>query len=247
MLYYLYDGSFEGLLTAIYEAYYRREKPDYIVPQAEYQQDLFSQGVNINTDYEKADKVYRSIEEKISYNTLSNVFYVYLSELNGVSTLIYQYLQLGWKRGPSINSNLTQDPVRSILQIRQKVAAERHRMLGLIRFQELHNGVYYAAIEPDHNIVGLVAPHFTRRLADQNWMIHDLKRGVSAIYNQREWIITNFKAPINLLYEEQEKMYQQLWKQYYASISIENRKNARLQRQYMPLRYWKHLIERDSG
>lgn len=246
MLYYLYDGSFEGLLTAIYEAYYRREKPDYIVFQAEYQQDLFSQGFTIDTDYEKADKVYRSIEEKISYDSLSNVFYVSLSDLKGIGTLIYHYLQLGWKLGPSINSHLSQDPVRSILQIRQKVAAERHRMLGLIRFQKLHNGVYYAAIEPDHNIVGLLAPHFTRRLADQNWMIHDLKRAVAAIYNQKEWVITNLNAPVNLLYEEQEKIYQQLWQQYYASISIENRKNARLQRQYMPQRYWKHLIEKNA-
>ena len=33
MIYYIYDNTFEGLLTAIYEAYYRRENPDDIIPK----------------------------------------------------------------------------------------------------------------------------------------------------------------------------------------------------------------------
>ena len=246
MIYYIYDGTFEGLLTAIYEAYYNSEKPDYIVPIEDYQQDLFSQGVIIQTNFEKSNRVYQSIEEKISYQSLRNVFYAYLSELKGVGTLIYRYLQLGWKLGPSVNSHLSQDLVKQILQVSQKVATERHRMLGLIRFRKMQNDVYYASIEPDYNIVGLVAPHFAKRLADQNWLIHDLKRGFAAVFNQKEWVITELPASANLLYEENEHMYQQLWKQYYASITIENRKNSKLQRQFMPQRYWKHLIERES-
>ena len=32
MIYYVYDSTFDGLLTCIYEAYYRHESPDDIVP-----------------------------------------------------------------------------------------------------------------------------------------------------------------------------------------------------------------------
>jgi hypothetical protein len=34
--------------------------------------------------------------------------------------------------------------------------------LGLIRFKRLEDDLYYAQIEPDNNIVGLLAPHFSR-------------------------------------------------------------------------------------
>ena len=33
MLHYIYDGSFDGLLTSIYEAYYRRGDIEDIVPK----------------------------------------------------------------------------------------------------------------------------------------------------------------------------------------------------------------------
>jgi len=32
MFYYTYDGTFNGLLTIIYEIYYRRQIPEQIVP-----------------------------------------------------------------------------------------------------------------------------------------------------------------------------------------------------------------------
>lgn len=245
MIYYLYDGSFEGLLTAVYDAYYRPERPDYLVVQGEHLPDLFSQEITIETDQAKAEKVYKSIEEKISPEALNHAFYVYLSDTKGAGTLVYHYLRMGWQVGPTINAHLAHDTVKQVLDISQRVGAERHRMLGLIRFRKLQGELYYAAIEPDHNIVGLVAPHFAKRLADQNWVIHDLKRGIAAVYNQREWIITVLEHTGELPDEDTERNYQQLWKQYYASTSITDRKNSRLQRQYMPVRYWKHLPERE--
>ncbi|ETI99568.1 MAG: hypothetical protein Q611_LSC00264G0001, partial [Leuconostoc sp. DORA_2] len=37
--------------------------------------------------------------------------------------------------------------------------------------------------------------------------------------------------------------YSSLWKCYFKSTTIEERKNLRLQRQMMPKRYWKHIFE----
>ncbi|MEG6520702.1 TIGR03915 family putative DNA repair protein [Desulfotomaculum sp. 1211_IL3151] len=247
MIYFIYDGSFEGLLTAVYEAYYRSERPDYIVYQDEFQQDLFSQAITIHTDQEKSAKVYRAIEDKISFYTLQQIFYVYLSELQGSGTLIYQYLRLGFQFGPKINSNLTEDTVRKVYERSQRVSKERHRMLGLIRFQKLANDCFYATMEPDHNIVGLVSPHFANRLSDQNWIIHDLKRKIAAVYNKKEWLLTNLDIPQGLTLAANEAYYQELWKKYFSSTAIQNRINPKLQKQFMPIRYWKHLIEKKSS
>ena len=42
---------------------------------------------------------------------------------------------------------------------------------------------------------------------------------------------------------ETEKKYQELWTVFFKTIAIKERKNSRLQMQYMPKKYWKDLIE----
>ncbi|HBG76385.1 MAG TPA: hypothetical protein DDW86_05450 [Clostridiales bacterium] len=38
---------------------------------------------------------------------------------------------------------------------------------------------------------------------------------------------------------------QQLWKQYFEGIAIRGRYHPGLQRQFMPRRYWKYLVEKN--
>lgn len=243
MIYYIYDGSFDGLLTSIYEAYYRHENPDDIVPIDRIQDNFLIQRYQITTDSEKAARVYRSIDEKISQEALKRVFYAYLSELPKNGKSILNYLRIGYLMGKDVDNNLSNDSVLTIEKINHKVSRERHLMLGILRFRMLENGILYATLEPEYNIVGLLAPHFSNRISNENWIIHDLKRNVAAFYNKKEWIIRDFIVEDDLLIHEYEEGYQELWKAYYQHISIESRKNLRLKKSYMPMRYWKHLVE----
>ncbi|QGG49394.1 TIGR03915 family putative DNA repair protein [Heliorestis convoluta] len=244
MVIYLYDGSFEGLLTSIYEAYYRREEPEEIHSLASvYTASLFASSVTIETDPEKAEKVVQSIQNKISSQAFRHSAYAFLSEAKGAELFIYQYLRLGWKVGPDVDRYLV-DPVWTIHQLSGKVAKERHRMLGLLRFRLLRDDIYYGPMETDHNILGLLAPHFTRRLADQNWIIHDKKRSMAALYNQKEWILTDLNREQVISLAPEEKEYQALWKDYFNNVTITERKNLKQQRSYMPFRYWSYLIEK---
>lgn len=248
MINYIYDGSFEGLLTAIYEAYYRRENPDRIVDREDAQQNLFTHNVHISTNLVKADRVYRSIQEKISPYALENVLYAFLSEYEEMGTWIYRYLQLGWKTGEKVDLLIGDDRVLKIHEICRKVKFESHRMLGLVRFQALADSrnIYYAPIQPDHNIVGLIAPHFASRLSDQNWMIHDVGRNIAALYNQKEWIMTSLSTDKLPPVGEEEMAFQSLWKQYFQSIVIKDRINPKLQKRCMPMRYWRYLVEKQQ-
>ena len=245
MIYYIYDGSFEGLLTAIYDAFYSDHHPDQIVPDNRTQQGLFSQTTRITTDEEKAGKVYRAIDEKISNYTLKSVYYAYLSEIEQIEMVIYRYLRMGFKYGDKVNKRLSNDIVRKMDRVRRKVSFESHRLKGLLRFRSLKNGIFYAPVEPDYNVISLMAPHFAARLADQEWIIHDLKREQAIFYNLEEWVLTDFDQE-QVDYASEEEDYQELWKEFFKSIAIKNKKNPKLQRQYMPERYWKHLIEKDG-
>ena len=61
MIQYIYDGSFDGLLTSIYEAYYRKEKIDDIVPEDSVEENFLVEKIYMETDREKAEKVYVAI------------------------------------------------------------------------------------------------------------------------------------------------------------------------------------------
>ena len=245
MVNYLYDGTFEGLLTCIHEAYYRRENPEDIITYDDAENNFLIENVYIKTDSEKFKKVYDAIDEKISSEVLRKVYYVYLSDLPRSGRTILQYIRLGFKIGPRIDEHLADDTVRNIDNIYKKVSRERHRMLGLIRFKEIENKVLYASIEPDHNVVALIGPHFARRMRGENWLIHDVKRNIGPIYRDGELTIRDIDIDDHIMIKEDEARYQTLWKTYFSAISIEGKTNPKLQKNNMPKRYWKHLIEKE--
>lgn len=244
MICYIFDGSFEGLLTSIYEAYYCKNKPEEIIPEWQFIPTLLTEPVHIITDLEKSTKVYEAIKNKISKSALKLIYHVYLSELEGCCTMIYNYVRLGFKLGSEVDLHLHKDCVLGMHNTEKKVTNECHRMLGFVRFKSIDN-MFYSAIEPDHNILGLIASHFASRLPDENWIIHDFKRDLAVFYNKKEWIVTELsreKAEDFLIREENE-LYETLWKEFYKTIAIQDRINPGLQKRMMPARYWKHLTE----
>ena len=244
MNYLIYDGSFPGLLTAIYQAFKARIKIAGIILEEEYQAGLFSNKIIVETELDKSDKVYEAVKDKISPKSLRKIYHVYLSETENSGLLIYQYLQLGFRMGKKIDSYLHNDIVDRVNKIDRKVSKEAHLLLGLLRFRKIQGGVFYAPFEPDYNIITLLAPHFVRRLPDQDWIIHDRKRMLAAIYNREEWVLTELDSLPEPKITEEEKYYQALWQSFYKNVAIESRKNPRLQAQFMPRRYWDYLIEK---
>jgi len=246
MVNYIYDGSFEGLLTAVYESYSRCHKPDRILRDSNRQISFFDTNIKISTDSQKSDKILKAVRERISPKALGIIMYTFLSELEDAGTWIFNYLNFGFQIGSKVNLYLSDDRVLKVHNISKKVASERHYMLGLVRFRHLKGDVYYAPIEPDYNIVGLLVSHFARRMPSETWIIHDVKRNLSAIYKDGEYDIKYFCLGENPVLDDKEIMYQNLWKEYFNGIAISNKINPKLQRSHMPRRYWKYLIEKEG-
>lgn len=244
MINYVFDGSFEGLLTSIYEAYYRKQNPQKILSSVNLQCNFLDEYVYIHTDTVKFNKVYQSIMNKISHQCLENIYHVFLSDDVEAGTTIFNYLKLGWKLGSKIEYYLTDDRVLKVHSISQRVDRERHKLLGFVRFSLLEGNIYYAPLSPDNNIVELLAPHFAERLSDQNWIIHDVKRNIAAVYYPREWLLVNASLDIIPSPQEQEFEYRKLWKEFFNSIVIQGRFNPKLQKKLMPVRYWRYMTEK---
>jgi hypothetical protein len=60
---YLYDNSFEGLLTAIFEAYEYKLKDVRIISKQVYQPDILSKSKEVITDETKAQRVWKGLQK----------------------------------------------------------------------------------------------------------------------------------------------------------------------------------------
>ena len=244
MLAYVYDGSFEGLLTAIHEAYYRKQKPELVLNKKNLQFSLLDEYVYIDTEPEKSDRVYGSICENISCESLQHIYHVFLSEHPEAGTIIYHYLKYGWKVGSKVDLHISDDRVLKVHEISLRVEHEIHRLMGFVRFRQVQGGLFYAPVRPDNNVVELLAPDFAERLADQSWIIHDVGRDIAALYNTRSWVISDFSVDELPTPTEDETENRKLWKEFFDTLAIPSRYNPKLQRQLMPRRYWDYLVEK---
>ena len=97
---YLYDGTFEGLLTCVYHHYYTDKAAGIYLREA-YQPSMFNGFMEVETEQDKAERVYRAIESKISTYALRMVYRAYLSSIEGKENAILQYILLGVENYPS--------------------------------------------------------------------------------------------------------------------------------------------------
>ena len=250
MVDYLYDGTFEGFLTCIHAHYYE-EKASGIFRKDNYQASLLSDFRMIGTEEKKASKVYEAIEKKISRDDMRRIYRVFLSSDEEKEEKLLRYIQLGFRIGPEI-SLLHSDPVvLDVQKCEYKVSIETHRIKGLARFSALKNSgteesgkeILYCCIEPDHDILEIIAGHFSDRLKNDPFIIHDKTRDKAVFAQGGSWYISGFTEKDLPLLGVGEKEYRDLWKKYFETIAIQERINPSCQKRFMPVRYWKNLTE----
>lgn len=242
-LMYAYDGSFDGLLSAVHTAYYSRENPESIMCENECQQELLCEIRQIETDEKKAKAVRDATVKKISPNALFNIYRVYLSNDVNRATMIFNYLKIGFKIGARVDMLMSNEWVMRVKRTALRVSNEACRMREFVRFEENEDGVLFAKIEPDNDVLAMICPYFADRLCSLPWVICDTRRSIAAIYDTKKWVIVDFDVRKQVRLADDEQRYQQLWKRFYDTVAIESRKNERQRMQCMPKKYWKNMTE----
>lgn len=246
----IYDGTFEGLLTAVFEVYERRlgyinlQKGEWLSKA------LFDDVIRITTDTAKTNRVLKGLKQKLSAMGLQRLYAAHLAELEGEDNMLMGYVRYVFDAGQNIEEDYGNKYVMRVSEIVRMVRREKHRMEAFVRFQKLKDGTFYAAIEPDFNVLPLLIRHFKDRYADQQWIIYDIKRKYGVHYNLHDiqYITLNFSdvkaTNVVSAYTEDEGLYQDLWKNYFKSVNIPARKNTKLHLMHVPRRYWRHLTEK---
>lgn len=239
---YRYDGSYDGLMSCIFECFRAKENPAKIEPEDEAQETLFKVKY-IETDLRLSERVKTSIPVKISPEAEKLVMDTFLSCLEDKEIKILSFLRKGYKTGKNITNLSTDDDVYTLQKAVKYLGNEAHLSLEFLRFSE-YNDFLAATITPKNNVLPKIAVHFCDRFPDENFVIYDKGRKLAFMHrNDGE---TNFLYNTEIEFPEEdetEEEYRALWKHFYKTIAIEERKNERLRMNHMPKRYWPNMTE----
>jgi probable DNA metabolism protein len=214
---------------------------------------LFSESFHVITDDAKSERILNALRKKISPSALQMLFVTYLSELEGIEIILFRYIQKALTAETSIEMNFADADVLELSKIYKKVTREEEHTRQFVRFQKTADGIYFAVMDPLYNILPLTARFFKTRFADQQWIIYDVRRKYGLFYDLNTVETVHFDhldvslktgklTPEKL--DEYELAFQDLWKDYLKAITIQERRNLKLQRQHLPVRFWKYLTEK---
>lgn len=243
---YVYDGTFEGLLTAVFDGFYFKEKDLKILIEKNFEYNFLENHREIFSDNQKFSRVYDGIRKKLGLNILTDVYTTFLAGEKDKDTAIYLFLQKAFQIGRAVSNYLADENVAQMYKLCRRVNHEAHTMTGFVRFSLTKSNIYYSAINPKHNITELIAPHFADRFNDQRLIIHDESRNIAALCYKGKWILSEFyidATPDFSDFSKDEINYQNLWKDFYNTIGIEGRKNPSSVKRHIPKRYRPYLTE----
>ncbi|GKX58054.1 TIGR03915 family putative DNA repair protein [Leminorella grimontii] len=248
---FYYDKTFDGLLSTVFDAYRLKIFPELLLTEGDVEPLFMTRQHTSVTDPAKADRVWTALGKRLSSRALNHIMYVWQSERQGVDMLIFNYIRRVIDSPTPIETDFTNSVISEMLKIAKRVGNDRMHLIQFVRFQQTKEGVFFALVSPDYNVLPMSISHFTDRFTDRPWAIYDIKRRYGFYYDLsvlKEVVIpddgnvitSGGKINPDLLHEN-ERIFQNLWVTYFQSISIKERANPKQQARCMPRRFW-HLL-----
>lgn len=180
MICYLYDGTFTGFLCALFAALRHWEEDEQaaisILRENSRQSGLFPEHRVIPSSFQTAFELWTALANRLPAHTLRDLLYAFFSEEPGIEDLILHYLLLLFKKPVSARDVFADRRIQTLQKLAGRVAREIRRLQGITRFRRLPAGFYYGVLEPEYNILPLLAPYYQARFGRKQWLLHDRKR-----------------------------------------------------------------------
>lgn len=252
------ENTLEGILTAVYRAYEWRLAPLHTRVQAgEADLCLFAAYREVETDAALAKKVADTVRRRFGAEAWEDICYAAAAEDEGKGQAVYQTIAAGLAgeiKG-RLMAGLANDHVRRTFELSRYVHHEAHRMHMFLRFREVEGNILFARIEPDANVLEFIMPHFADRFPLESFVIVDTRRGLAGIHGAgKEWFLVRMEERVKEQFEslaghysEGELEMGELFRHFCHSLGIEERRNLKLQQQFLPLKYRSFMTEFESG
>nr|WP_174505452.1 TIGR03915 family putative DNA repair protein [Acinetobacter sp. Marseille-Q1620] len=257
MVKYIFDGTMTGLLCCVFRAFQFKEFDALISANAHDQSGLFDENIIVASNESHAERVWQGVKLKVSPLGLRNFYYTFLAENTVAFQHLFNFSIYAFSSQKNIDHDFGHQDVLAIAQWAKQVGREKHRMEAFVRFKKCRDGLFLSLIRPDFNVLPLIERHFKSRYQDQRWLIYDERRKYGIYYDLKnvhqvfmdahvidENIENGFSQNFSIELDDEEVLYDQLWKDYFNSVNITARRNLKLHVQYVPKRYWRYMNEK---
>lgn len=256
MIIFYYDKTFSGLLCAVFDCYRYKLLPSQLLITGALAPLFYEQHHEVITFPAHALRVATALTKRLSKAQLQQINAIWLAEQDESDLLLLNYLYKIVGHAGGYSCNYADKDVLALFKLAKRVAKESEHVRQFVRFTKTQDGVYFAPIAPRYNVLPLVTHFFYDRFADQPWALYDETRQYGYCYQptkangaiefftlaEPESFLRNHKVNPDYL-ADGEQQFQQLWQNYYQALTIKERINPTLQRQFMPTRFWRYLPE----
>ena len=247
---YVCTDTITGLYSALHDAWKDcRDREAGIEIRGKTQQQLFCEYQTVEECELKAARLERMIKRYLGYNAYWDIYHALLSEDDEKGTAVFRTMQESRRITDShkIMDHLGNPDVAKVFALSRSVSNEAHMYEEFIRFRELENGILFSEITPRAQILTCVADHFADRFPLENWTIYDKTHRVFLIHKaKQQWGLVwgeSLDREAAAMVSEEELEYERLWKGFFDSIAIRERKNIKSQQNHLPLRYREGMPE----
>lgn len=240
---FLCPDSIEGIFTGVYDAWDSRAGHGNVrLALAGYHDmELFVKYVQVEEDREKAEKVLRTLRRRLHIEDFHAIYHAALSADEEKADSIYRVIVLAFHTDRRVTDNLENASVSRVFEMARRTANEARRYLEFLRFRELRGGALFAEIEPEAQVLPLIGDHFADRFPLENFLIYDRRRGTLLFHPaEKPWILMEGAGSLlrdAIVYSDGEEEISKGWQDFFDKISITERENRNLQRQFLPLKY----------
>jgi len=237
----VYDATFEGYLSLVYEVYYNKISPSEILktmPNSLLLEDIYS--CKYNEEY--SQKVLEALRKKFTKKNFATILNIFMCDTAAFEMELLEYIVEGFKEQNNLQ-NINNSSIFKIAKLEKQLFSNVHKMTGFLRFEELEDGSLYAKLESQFNLVYFLGKHFAKRFNNQVYFIHDIKRSLVFVHSpafKGVRMVADFELP---KFSQSEEKFKKLWREFFESVTIESRKNEKLQKNVVPLLYRTYMSE----
>ncbi|THD68802.1 hypothetical protein E7Z59_00290 [Robertkochia marina] len=172
----VYDGSFKGLLTAVYRVFDQNLKSVRISRKGRSTPDIFSEQVLVETNPQEALKVWKALRLKAGSSGADRIYRAFLSELKGAENCILEYVKTAYGVEQFNAQDSGYSCIKNINHAAAMVTRSEERSFEVIGRSMNNHGNKWIRVAPDFNVVPLIAKRLQVSEGDRPWVIYDTKR-----------------------------------------------------------------------
>ena len=171
----LYDGSLAGLLSVVFQVFDNGLVVERLERACRYVPGMFGHPVEVATNEAHARRVWAGLDRHPPFDK-ELVLRCWLFDTTQSDSDILHLLVRLFREGFAASEDYRDEAIFRCRQVHKKMFREIHRTHAFVRFAEAEDGLYFARIDPDFDVLPLAVEHFEQRYQDQEWLIWDGRR-----------------------------------------------------------------------